>query len=161
MSNNKTLADIAREMRTYFQSQKRNGNPEHRPWHQVLSDWADRIDEALAQNEAPQMVSKLDSAPCTGNASAMREALEVVREDLWSLMGSSSESLRSNIACEMSRKIRAALAAPPRNCDRFATVDEAKAEWLRTNAKLLSSTGLMPFESWLFAPAEGKEASNG
>jgi len=45
-ANPETLADIAREIRYYFQAQKRSGNPEHRPWHQVLSDWADRIEAA-------------------------------------------------------------------------------------------------------------------
>ena len=58
-----------------------------------------------------------------GNSAAMRKALEDVRDDLWDLMGSSSESRQSIIACEMSRKIRAALSTPPRNCDRFNTGD--------------------------------------
>ena len=72
-----TRADILREMRTYFQRQRRNGNPEHRPWHQVLSDWADRI-EAAAERETDAAIREalanvMDYAP--GNA-VMREALK-------------------------------------------------------------------------------------
>lgn len=59
----------------------------------------------------------------TGNAAAMREALEQIRNDLWDLMGTSSESARSNMACDMSRKISAALSEPARNCD-VGTADE-------------------------------------
>jgi len=55
MTNNETLADIVAEMRTYFQAKKR-GNPEHRPWHQVLSDWADRA-EAAAERERAALAS--------------------------------------------------------------------------------------------------------
>ena len=80
--DNETLADIAREMRTYFQTQKRNGNPEHRPWHQVLSDWADRIEAAHAQEvrDAAMEHAVLPAVCITttppGNAAEMRKALE-------------------------------------------------------------------------------------
>ena len=77
MSDNETQADIAVEMRTYFQTQKRNGNPEHRPWHQVLSDWADRIDAAAKREMAKGMSKKLDgNRSIPGNAAEMRKALE-------------------------------------------------------------------------------------
>ena len=52
-----------------------------------------------------------------GNPAAMREALEVIRRDLWDLMGSASESLRESLSCKISATIRAALSAPARNCD--------------------------------------------
>lgn len=52
-----------------------------------------------------------------GNAAAMREALESVRRDMWDLMGSSSESLCEALALRINKTIRAALSAPPRQCD--------------------------------------------
>jgi len=94
MSNE--LADILAEMRTYFQAKKR-GNPEHRPWHQVLSDWADRIDEAARKRE-------------TGDAAALRAALEDVVKYLGDIIPTHRE-------VELVKSARAALSAPPRNCD--------------------------------------------
>ena len=105
-ANPEMLADIVREMRYYFQTQKRNGNPEHRPWHQVLSDWADRIEAA-----AREMSKKLDkNHDIPGAAAAMREALE---EQLryW------DSHIRTRDEEQMRKRTEAALAAPPRNCD--------------------------------------------
>lgn len=104
-----------------------------------------------------------DTVRDAGNAAAMRAALRDLL--MWLDEHGHSYSYAADTPDDEVKAIwrrreeivgraRAALAAPPRNCDRFATVDEAKAEWLRTNAKLLSSTGLMPFESWLFAKAK-------
>ena len=86
-----------------------------------------------------------------GNAAALRKALLLIRAEFDDMCGMQVGAKYCFSPYRLVEQIDAALSAPVRNCDRFATVDEAKAEWLRTNAKLLSSTGLMPFESWLFA----------
>ena len=52
-----------------------------------------------------------------GNAAAMRETLVKLREDLWEMMGATSESFQERKACDMAQRIRAALSAPARNCD--------------------------------------------
>ena len=105
---NETIADILREMRTYFQTQKRNGKPEHRPWHQVLSDWADRIEAAAkrelsraaedaagkaaldrtARDAAEYMAYAMahNSATQSGNAAAMLAALEECRDYLYGVL---------------------------------------------------------------------------
>ena len=43
-------------------------------------------------------------------------------------------------------KAKAALAAPPRNCDKYATYDAAKCAWYKEPIATL-------FSRWLFAPA--------
>lgn len=106
-----------------------------------------------------------------GNNAAMREALEQIRNDLWDLMGTSSESARSNMACDMSRKIRAAIAAPARNCDVFESEAERQAafiDWYNETWDLKGSKdaidycdlkhdvdGIMhDYIEWLFKPAK-------
>ena len=140
MSNGETQADIAREMRTYFQTKKR-GNPEHRPWHQVLSDWADRI-EAAAKRERGALVAEAEAAKdarnrvavrlreeyaekcreCkakSGNAAAMREAIMAIK---------SVNDGRPHDAAgyEINDIIEEALAAPPRNCDVGTAEEQAE-----------------------------------
>ena len=161
--NNETLADIAREMRTYFQTQKRNGNPEHRPWHQVLSDWADRIEAAAEREMAKGMSKKLDgNRSIPGNAAAMREALREMRTRL--VAGIHDGSLDCYKALEI---VESALAEPPRNCDRFQTASEVSAYWnsnVRTVPLPHDAYGMRidgetypTFLDWLMAPAkEGK-----
>lgn len=178
MSNNETLADIAREMRTYFQAKKR-GNPEHRPWHQVLSDWADRI-EAAAKREAAihamtceaneRLREHLEIAleGKQGNAAAMHMALEAMLDECCNLcdvpnqMSESGQVCNwrnrwSGCQCKAIDKARAALVAPPRNCDRFANTAQALGaypdgppigdDW--------DDADWMIFLDWLFTPAEG------
>lgn len=215
MSDNETQADIAREMRTYFQTQKRNGNPEHRPWHQVLSDWADRI-EAAEREMAKGMSKKLDGnrvisnaaemrkalerildiegygAPwieakviaqkalegeqCTpllaqerpkneqpGNAAALREALKAAKTLLENTDFDADSDL-DDAAAPVMAQIAAALAAPPRNCDRFQTASEVSAYWnsnVRTVPLPHDAYGMHidgetypTFLDWLMAPTK-------
>lgn len=67
---------------------------------------------------------------------------------------------------------RAALAEPPRNCDRFATLDEARKAHEAICEKYVKCHNGCPlnneehysafdcFEAWLFAPATEKEGGN-
>ena len=50
---------------------------------------------------------------------------------------------------------RAALVAPPRNCDRYKTHAEALAAWRDIDPRVAG-----PFDEWLFAP-ETKGATDG
>jgi hypothetical protein len=51
---------------------------------------------------------------------------------------------------------RAALAAPARNCDRFATEDEAReAYWAYRDPLEFNDKPFVAITEWLFAPAEG------
>ena len=140
MKTNETQADIIREMRDLGALDEQCGDMIPRSLQALgLRTYAARLDAARKREQ--------------GDAAAMRAALLNAKTRFASIALMNSEW--RTCAESHVREIAAALSAPARNCDRFATVDEAKAEWLRTNAKLLSSTGLMPFESWLFAKAKG------
>jgi hypothetical protein len=95
----------------------------------------------------------------TGNAAALREALENVERvarfcaeaprhtPAYPTDAARADVLYSRIA-ELGRVARAALSAPPRNCDRFATAEEAYAAWQKHKS-------LTAICDWLFATAEG------
>ena len=100
-----------------------------------------------------------------GNTAAMREALEAVLELLWHIQNGLRSPI-SNQAYAVKRKIKAALAAPPRNCDIQFVVDgpadrDADKAWLvfrRRNPDVyFDVSGLLRCIDWLLAPATEKE----
>lgn len=116
-TNSEILADIAREMRTYFQAQKRNGNPEHRPWHKVLSDWADRIEAAVKRERVERHEYEL--AECERCARANSAAMRAALVEVDTLMGRICDHISEpnhilHYACKAGEVARAALAAPAR-----------------------------------------------
>ena len=99
--------------------------------------------------------------PNAGNATKLREALEAMFE-FWKVHGSAysvrvcpvrdlEEEVEKNRVFVM-EKAKAALAAPPRNCDLYADPHEAWLEWQDVCAKAFPSTG-PKFHAWLFAPS--------
>ena len=78
---------------------------------------ADRCKNCVALDQVLRDITKM-----VGNAAALREALE---EQLryW------NAHVRTRDEEEMRKRTAAALAAPARNCDRFATAEEAWAAW--------------------------------
>lgn len=123
--------------------------------------WANGYEDgdALDDNDARQLAMAVERVCQIGNAAAMRAALEGIegdcrildRKDMWEEEGECYyDALR-----DIREKVSAALAAPARNCDRFATAEEAYAAWM-------PSVELDAICDWLFAPAkEGKEARRG
>ena len=96
-----------------------------------------------------------------GNASAMREALELVLRFLqwmYAQEGENAATSKVQIADKIDRVIFA-LSAPPRNCDRFNNEMEMQFAFL---AELLSmginGASLEEYSKWLLAEAKG--ASN-
>lgn len=100
-----------------------------------------------------------------GNAAKLREALEKIHTIAKTFIDATkmrrvTDSARldvSNIK-DLADAALATLAAPPRNCDRFATVDEARKahEEYRGDYIMRASNKFdfpMKFEAWLFAPA--------
>lgn len=59
------------------------------------------------------------------NVKAMREALEAAQTLLGNI-GFESDSYLDNMAAPVVAQIGRALSAPPRNCDRFKTLEEAE-----------------------------------
>lgn len=108
--------------------------------------------------KAERRITELERA--SGNADKMRDALE---EQLryW------NAHVRTRDEEEMRKRTEAALAAPARNCDRFATAEEAVAAfadhlraWENEHGVLSEypdHTVQVPAGAfaWLFAPAEG------
>lgn len=93
-----------------------------------------------------------------GNSAKMREALLEVTRQIEPIVKYMHPNKAEHIglttvfaACEPIYKIaKAALAAPPRNCDRFNTLEDALAGW-----REVSPAESGPFDNWLFAEAKG------
>ncbi len=101
-----TLSDIVAEMRTRSREVKEafGGRPDG--VENMLDIWADRIEAAAKR----VVVSKTETTT-VGNAAAMREALEALIA-YWDWNG--FDAMRESRLKDMAR---AALSAPPRNCD--------------------------------------------
>lgn len=92
------------------------------------------------------------------NVKAMREALE----DSQSLLESFSRGEYGAQVREQMRDNRAALSAPPRNCNRFETAEDAKREfnylwnfvWKRGGGCVDEREYWSEYEKWLFAPIQ-------
>lgn len=98
-----------------------------------------------------------------GNSAAMCEALEEMILWMKRIMHSAwfmDANFRDTTDCmRVLNKADAALAVLPRNCDRFATSDEAWLEFKKTTQNAYFDTmGLCRFATWLFATAEEEEA---
>ena len=113
----------------------------------TVEDWADRLEAAHRRELA-----------AGGDAAALREALQAFAE--WFDHDGSEDGYG-----DIRDKARAALSAPPRNCERFATADDARREfnylwnfvWQRGGGCLNERNYEEEFERWLFAPATAKE----
>lgn len=92
------------------------------------------------------------------NAAAMRAALnrvEHLANDLSNITGRDTE-VRADVN-EIVDVCRAAIAAPARNCDRFATEDEAReAYWAYRDPLEFNGKPFVAITEWLFAPADGR-----
>ena len=155
-----TVADIVAEMRSGL----------NKSWHDIDREWArslpDRI-EAAEEVELRQAMAhgqshaeKVAAANCRdcvlrdSNPAAMREALvrlQPLAHVVWN--GGGAEDVIAEIA-EMVDIIDAALAAPPRNCDKFLSFEEALAAWRETSPYVSGC-----FDEWLFAPANESEVA--
>lgn len=91
---------------------------------------------------------KAIKARAPGNAAAMRDALEKI-SNMADLYPRIPRSAFANTA-------RAAISAPARNCDRFATEDEAReAYWAYREPLEFNNKPFVAITEWLFAAAEG------
>ena len=109
-----------------------------------------------------------------GNAAKMREALEFCVKGMCGFCRMDAEARGMTTecvnGCEALRKAKAALAAPPRNCDKYATADEA----LKAQEQMFNDSNFANGEcklgcpecdnprvgckiAWLFAPATEQE----
>lgn len=123
-----------------------------------------KVEEALSDEISIRDEKIKQSAP--GNASAMREAMHQLSENLLNRIAGICPNLTDEGMLLLAEK---ALAAPARNCDRFDEYHDAVDAWHReerclghhedggTCAKdpLASTLAPVCFARWLFAKAEG------
>ena len=96
--------------------------------------------------------------PSTPNAAAMHACLLKILAEMIDLGGMEAGRKARFSPDAIAEEIRQALSAPPRNCDRFATIDEArKAHEEYRGDYIMRASNIfdfpMEFEAWLFAPA--------
>ena len=122
----------------------------------------------LGYEEAAELISELKAAKReiealrkreSGDVAKLREAALRQKELLQTIYSRGSVDRRE--LCAGMGLIDAALAAPPRNCDRFGSSTQARAEWYKTEV-LPRVEGVVsgvepPFVDWLLAPATKKE----
>ena len=120
------------------------------------------VDPGVLDYEAG-VLERLADRLAPGNIAALRGALEVLVDCIgWLLEGDEDGRVHKQFDAPLSCA-RTALSAPPRNCDNYETPDEAWYEYAKTHRGTSDRSwkSLILFARWLFATAEGKEASNG
>ena len=167
-----TIADIIAEMRKYatdyygrtIENGGEKGNPGmfYCDMAQFAKVNADRLDAAYKRERGDcaklrEAASYLTSIFSCDIQFLERHAKEL--RDTGAYGGGIIEHILHSITLA-----RAALAAPPRNCDRFDSSTQARAEWYKTEV-LPRVEGVVsgvepPFVDWLFAPATEKEGGN-
>jgi hypothetical protein len=111
-------------------------------------------DAWYTQEEWRKLCDRLEAAwkRESGDCAKLREALENLYDQI--CHGETEQHVAAN-----RQMIRAALSAPPRNCDRFATADEAFHAWNNT-VDTPGGGAYVGLMDWLFAPATEKEGGN-
>ena len=123
-----------------------------------------RLNDAIAEEQRHKMATA-ENPSVVGNAAKMREALKQVNElnDLWFDTFTLPDGATS-IHDEIEDVISAALAAPPRNCDRpeCATLEMATKTWIQEvfgplcNNSKATMADIRTFDVWIYAPASEK-----
>ncbi len=176
--NHETVADIVAAMRKY------------RDVVIVQNKFADRIEAAHAREvedaerrgnhaateaicETLEKVGPPYDAEAVGNAAKLREALIKCYQLAYEWEANEREGIvgvepgakdSTETLFDIQQITTAALDAPPRNCDRFGSCVEARAEWWKYEV-LPRVEGVVggtepPFEEWLFAPATEQKGEN-
>ena len=181
MSANETLVDIVAEMRGIANSIQNRLQPLDtptifgKPIAVYFVELADRLEAAAKREiedaerrgnhaatkaicETIEKVGPLYDAESIGNAVKMREALE---EALNHLQNAECKVVFLDEVREVENKIRIALAAPPRNCDRHfadrtAMMDEFK-KWCRAKGYTMQPYLDWDAFDWLLAEATAEE----
>ena len=128
------LAAIIAEMRDLADHRAADAGGE-RPAIELLRSYADRIEAAAKNTEnafgmalaIEDGLHKRDKQSSPGNAAALRAALEWVADFSSDDYVDDEYSIDGQNLQKAAERARAALSAPARNCDRFATAEEAVA----------------------------------
>lgn len=157
MDKHETTADVIAAMR----DEGRTGESSCLEWVGAkMRDYADRFEAA----------HKRESGVAVTGSNQLREALWQAKEIARTIYSTSDKgSSHEDLSEKLVEIANAALAAPPRNCDLYATVDEARKAHEAICEKYVKCHNGCPlnneehysafdcFEAWLFAPATEKE----
>lgn len=144
MAEQETIADIIAEMQ-----ETKYGDAECEvKW--CLTQWADRLEAAHKRER--------------GDSAKLREAVGYILKYADSVACRDHDEHTRHYIDQIRKWAQSALAAPPRNCERFGSSTQARAEWYKTEV-LPRVEGVVsgvepPFVDWLFAPATEKEGGN-
>lgn len=111
------------------------------------------VGDAAAKREA------VTASHGLGDAAKLREALKKVAESSAEIMERVryKDGLVFNTANYIADVARTALAEPPRNCDRFATVKDAAIAFARERQDAPQPCPDFIFSAWLFTKAKGEK----
>lgn len=124
--------------------------------HKRIKLWSDRADELRKKCDEQYAVIKQDltteKTSAVGNAAKIREALETI---------SKCDISKEEDCYTLYRVCEEALAAPPRNVDRFNVPDEALSAYCENKGithplPLWFGNEFWALLNWLFAEAKGK-----
>ena len=162
-----TIADIIAEMRRRIAVKMSDAWYTQEEWRKLC----DRLEAAwkreMSKNASKNGVDFGQLGDCAKLREATIETRSVVAKCLDILNEIPDEcgygGLIDDVADELcglrEEYVNAALAAPPRNCDRFATADEAFHAWNNTT-DTPGGGAYVGLIGWLFAPATEKEGGN-
>ena len=152
MSNEKheTIADIVREMRIGHLCAN-DTSARSMYINDFLAGYADRIETAVNQ--------PVTDCNHLGNAAKMRDALvkadaafRRISQSAWFIDANFSETKE---VMDAGNAVTSALSATPRNCDRFATLEDARNAFFADYVPDETCSSATAFAIWLFAEAKG------
>ena len=151
-SKNETVEDIVADIRAQNQGLPEDGYALS-PLVCDLLSFADRI-EAAAKREREATREKSSQV---GNAAKMREALSRILGIADHLQTRFSISrLASEEISELKQIAESALAAPPRNCDMYTTLDDARNAFFADYVSDDTCSSATAFAIWLYDKSKGE-----
>lgn len=154
MADNETIADIIAEMRGIRVRE--------------FQDYADRFEAAIKRERAKIEADALEVGGIVeaarkrelGDAAKLREALEELVANIE--MRSSTFGLNVMVDTKTYLDAKTALSAPPRNCERFQTVKQAKEAYRAEVRRVYIWDGCETerLVDWLLATATEQEGGN-
>ena len=171
--NQETIADIVKEMRTLGRLDEKSTDKIPRSLQALgLRTYADRIEAAARREreagaEAAQVCGEIgemigreatrEKPSQVGNAAKMREAMSRILGIADHLQTRFSISrLASEEISELKQIAESALAAPPRNCDMYTTLDDARNAFFADYVSDDTCSSATAFAIWLYDKSKGE-----
>lgn len=141
--NNETLCDFIREIRSQADEIAKHLGDQH-TFVEQKKQLADRLDQI-------RMRMEIEQAKLRGNSAALREALEKIDAMETPHNFQIERSDIADACYDLTRAIKlahAALAAPQRNCDKYATAEEAWDAYDDWKDSFVSKGQTPPLNEW-------------